>query len=186
MKTGVWRHIVVSVLMLGLATPGLALGDGSGKGCQFHGTWFGFDPGTGALTGWMVTAAGQASNAGTNNLEFPIFNPTLSNLFPDATAISTLRGSWVRTGGNTFDYTMIGVATDVARNVVWIGKLSGHITLSADCNTETIEDTTLEVFAPDENPYTGTRMELPYGVPNPIPQPTHYGFRTSVDLPDLD
>jgi hypothetical protein len=178
MKTRVWRHIVVGVLMLGLAAPGLALADGSAKGCQFQGTWFGFDPGTGALSGWVVTVAGQASNAGTNNLEYPNFDPSLG--FLPATRISTLRGSWVRTGGNTFDYTMIGLATDSSLNIIWIGKLSGHITLSADCNTETIEDTTLEVFGPDQNPYGGELM-IPV-----IHLPTHYGFRTSVDLPDLD
>lgn len=178
--------VLACLILLGIASASPAIADGAGKGCQFQGTWFGFDLGTGALTGWFVTVAGQGSNGGTNSLEYPYFNPMLNGLFPSATAISTLRGSWVRTGGNTFDYTMIGIATDVARNPVWIGKLSGHITLSADCNTETIEGTTLEVYAPDENPYTGTKMVLPFGVPNPISQPTHYGFRTSVDFPELD
>jgi hypothetical protein len=175
----------LALLAAGLAGPAIA--DDGGKGCQFQGTWFGFDmPGSGALTGWVVTVAGQASNRGTNNLEYPYFRPDLSGLFPTAIAVSTLRGSWERTGGNTFDYTMIGVATDADRNPVWIGKLSGHITLSADCNTETIEDTTLEIYAPDQNPYTGTKMDLPFGVPNPIPQATHWGFRTSVDFPQID
>jgi hypothetical protein len=178
MKKGIGRHILVGLLMLGLATPGLAFADGKGQGCSFQGTWFGFDPGTGALTGWMVSVTGQASNAGVNNLEYPNFDPSLG--FLPATRISTLRGSWVRTGGNTFDYTMIGLATDSQLNIIWVGKLSGHITLSADCQTETIEGTTLEVFAPDQNPYSGELM-IPV-----VHLPTHYGFRTSVGFPDLD
>jgi hypothetical protein len=178
--------MLACLVLLGVGMGSPAIADSAGKGCQFQGTWFGFNPDTGALTGWVVTVAGQASHGGTNNLEYPFFDPMLNGLFPTATAISTLRGSWVRTGGNTFDYTMIGIAIDATRNPVWIGKLSGHITLSADCNTETIEGTTLELFAPNENPYTGTKMELPFGLPNPISQPTHWGFRTSIDFPELD
>lgn len=185
MRTRTWWAVAV-IMMLGLALPGVTQADGNAKGCIFDGTWFGFNPGTGALTGWVVTVAGQSSKAGTNNLEHSYFDPTLSGLFPSAARLSTLRGAWVRTGGNTFDFTMVGMALDVANQPVWVGKLTGHIIIDEGCMTETIAGTKLEVFASDQNPYTGTKMELPYGLANPIALPTHFGFRASVDLPEVE
>jgi len=183
MRTRTWLA-VAAIMTLGLAFPGVSQADRNAEGCIFDGTWFGYNPGTGTLTGWVVTVAGMSSKAGTNNLEHSLFDPTFNGVFPTAERLSTLRGAWVRTGGNTFDFTMIGMALDAARQPVWVGKLTGHIIIDDGCMTETIEGTRLEIFAPDQNPYTGIRMELPYGLPNPIPLPTHFGFRARVDLPE--
>jgi len=169
MKKGIGRHILVGLLVLGLVTPGLALAGGSGKGCSLQGTWFGFDPGTGALTGWMVTVAGQASNGGTNNLEYPVFDPTLGDNFPTAVRLSTLRGAWERTGGNTFAYSFMGIALDSDNMPVWIGKVSGNIRLSDDCGTEAIT-AELAVYFPSVSPFDGAPLFT-------MPLPEHYGYR---------
>jgi hypothetical protein len=177
MKTFIVRYTIVGVLMLGLAISGIALADDDGQHCSFQGTWFGVvSPQIKVLTGWMVTVEGKSTNYGTNNLEYPIyFDPTLG-VFGDAKRISTLRGAWERTSSNTFVYTMIGVAVaEDGFTPVWIGKLNGNITLSADCNSETIT-ATLEVFPPSVSPFDGVPLFSSQLDP-------HYGYRASVDLP---
>ena len=175
------KLIVLACVALGFATSALAGPPAAppepsgGKGCQFQGTWFGVDPDTHALTGWMVTVAGQSANQGTNNLEYPGFDASLGMGLP-AVRLSTLRGAWQRVGGNEFDYTMIGMAVAVDGTTVWIGKLSGHITLSADCKTEYIT-AALEVFLdPSVSPFDGEPTFT-------VPLDPHYGYRASVDLP---
>lgn len=168
-----YRSIVACVLMLGLAIPGAAIAGNAGKGCTLQGTWFGVvSPDDTTLTGWMVTVAGKSANEGTNNLEYPNFDPTFGGMFPTAARLSTLRGAWERTGGNTFAYTMIGIAVDEFNVPVWIGKLSGDTTLSSDCKSEFIT-ATLEVFAPDQSPFDDVGFA--------VPLPDHYGYRAYVD-----
>jgi len=126
------------------------------------------------LTGWMVTVTGKSSDHGTNNLEYPTFDLTLG-IFPAAVRLSTLRGAWERTGGNTFAYTFMGFAVDEFNLPVWIGKVSGTVTLSADCNFETIT-ATMEVFGPDMDPFE----DVPWFTEI---LDEHYGYRADVDLP---
>ena len=186
MKTGIVRGIGTAILVLGLAAPGLALA-GDAKGCSILGTWLGFDPANNdALTGWVVSATGSSNNAGTNSLEYLNLDPTIGMLFPTAVRMNTLHGVWERTGGNTFNWTMIGYTVDAAGDIVWIGKLTGNTVTSDNCSVETILDTKLWIYAPDQNPYTGELMVLPYGVPNPLLFPTHYGFRATVEVPEGD
>lgn len=169
-------RICLGILLLGLVAPGMALAGDAGKGCVFNGTWFGVaSPENPVLTGWMVTAEGKSANAGTNNLEYPTFDPTLGGMFLDAARVSTLRGAWERVGGNEFVYTMTGMAVTDTGIPVWVGKLSGTIVLSADCNSETIT-ATLEVFHPEASPFTGEPMFA-------LPLPQHFGKRAYVDLP---
>jgi hypothetical protein len=177
MKTSMVRSTLVGLLMLGLTMPNVASAGFFGWGCSFQGTWFGVtSPEDTTLTGWVVTVTGKSHFHGTNNLEYPTFDATLAGTFPNADRISTLRGAWARTGFNTFAYTMTGiaVATD-GITPVWIGKLNGNITLSADCRSEEIT-ATLEVFAPTASPFDGEPLF-------PIALPPHYGYRASVDLP---
>ena len=54
------------------------------------------------------------------------------------------------------------------------GQPAGHIIIDDGCMTETIAGTTLEVLAPDQNPYTGIKVELPHGVANPVSLPTQF------------
>lgn len=177
MRTSIIRYALVGILLLGLAIPGVTLAGDAGKGCSLQGSWFGVNsPEDTTLTGWMVTATGKSNNQGTNNLEFPNYEPTLGGFFPNAVRISTMRGAWERTGGNTFDYTFTGYALDQLNSPVYIAKVSGHITLSADCQSEYIT-ATLEVFLPfmsffDDDPIHTEVLD------------DHWGYRAYVDLAD--
>ena len=52
------------------------------------------DPDAHALTGWMVTVAGQSANQGTNNLEYPGFDASLgmaAAAWPDGQRATAVR-----------------------------------------------------------------------------------------------
>jgi len=187
------RLIVPGCVALGLAT--VALADKpikptpppapvADKSCQFLGTWFGIEsPANPVLTGWIVSVTGQSSSNGTNNLEYPTFDPTLSFLFPPgtpgefdaATRVSTLRGVWTRTGGRTFTYSFMGMAVDEINQKVWIGRVSGDIELSSDCKTEYIT-AWMDVYLPEVSPFTGAAKYS-------FPLPPHYGQRYELPAP---
>jgi hypothetical protein len=183
------KLIVLGCVALGFAT--VALADKPTKpapapapiantSCQFAGTWFGIaDPATPVLTGWMVSVTSQSSAHGTNNLEYPTFDPTLGFLgtpeFGAAKRISTLRGVWERTGGRTFTYSFMGMAVDEYNQPVWIGRVSGDIELSSDCRTEFIT-AWMDVYLPDVSPFTGAAKYS-------FPLPPHYGQRYEMPAP---
>lgn len=176
MKSRMVRNLVLGIFMLGLSLPGIAMAGGHGRSCSLLGTWFGVQgPESTVLSGWVVTATGSSANRGTNNLEYPTFDASLGIGLP-AVRLSTLRGAWERTGGKTFTYTMIGtgVAAD-GITAVYIGKLSGTITLSDDCNREYIT-AVFEVFSPEASPFDGERLFR-----NDLPD--HHGYRAFVNLP---
>jgi hypothetical protein len=142
-------------------------------GCQLLGTWFGIvSPDNPLLTGWVVSVTGQNSSHGTNNLEYPTFDPTLNGAFSTAARVSTLRGVWERTGGDTFAYSFIGIAVTELNAPVWIGRVSGTIKLSPDCNTELIT-AGLEIFLPNQSPF----VDAPFMV---VPMDPHYGQRVTM------
>jgi len=150
------------------------------KSCQFLGTWFGIDsPVNPVLAGWIVSVTGQSSSHGTNNLEYPTFDPTLSFLgtpeFNTAKRVSTLRGVWERTGGRTFTYSFMGMAVDEINQKVWIGRVSGDIELSSDCKTEYIT-AWMDVYLPGVSPFTGAAKYS-------FPLPPHYGQRYELPAP---
>jgi hypothetical protein len=151
--------------------------------CQFLGTWFGIaSPENPVLSGWVVSVTGQNSAHGTNNLEYPTFDPKLGFLgpaivelygFDEAVRVSTLRGVWTRTGGRTFAYSFMGMAVDDTNLPVWIGRVSGEITLSEDCNSEYIT-AWMDVYLPTVSPFTGAATLS-------FPLPPHYGKRYELD-----
>jgi hypothetical protein len=164
---------ILLVIIIGIiALPSLS-GAASRQGCQFQGTWYGFL--TNGTLGWTINVQGSSSSSGINNLDYPSFDPKLGVAFPNAIRVTTLRGSWERVGGNTFAFTMLGMALDENNSTVWTGKLSGTNVLSDDCNTEYIENT-LEVFLPTQDPF----IDEPYFA---IPLIGHYGYRAKVDPP---
>jgi len=116
----------------------------------------------------MVTVEGKSHLSGTNNLEYPTFDPTLGGAFP-AVRISTLRGIWERTGRNTFAYSFTGFGLDAVNSLVYISKVNGTIKLSPDCRTETIT-ASLSVYLPSVSPFGGDPLFT-------IPLPEHYGYR---------
>lgn len=190
------KLIVLACVGLGLATTAFA-----GKppkptpppapvadtNCQLLGTWFGItSPEDPKLAGWMVSVTGQNSAHGTNNLEYPTFDPTLSflepyltpddaTLFATAKRISTLRGVWQRTGGNTFTYSFMGMAVNEQNLPVWFGRVTGDITLSDDCKSEYIT-AWMDVYLPTVSPFTGAAKYS-------FPLAPHYGKRYELDAP---
>lgn len=140
MNTRFTRSAVTGVMALGLLLPLAATAEDEGKGCTFDGTWYGVEaPDDLRLTGWMNSMSGKSANKGIAALEFPTFDHKLFGLYPEAEYFSAMRGTWVRTSGNSFAYTMIGMATAAdGITPVWIGKIYGNSTLSDDCSTETI------------------------------------------------
>lgn len=53
-----------------------------------------------------------------------------------------MRGPWKRTGGNTFDYTMIGYAYGEGGIPIYVTRMNGTKTLREDCN---IMDVTVDI-----------------------------------------
>ncbi len=166
------RIALVGIIAAALAAPGVAMA--GGQGCKMQGTWFGVDSYENKLlTGWMVTATGKSADHGTNNLEFPVFDPTLNGTFETAVRLSSLRGAWHRTGGNTFNYSFMGYAVDQYNMPVWIGRVSGTATLSHRCSFETIT-ATMAVYSPGMSPFESEPLfEMPLD--------DHYGYRFQVD-----
>ncbi len=183
MKTSIVRITLIAILTLGLAIPNVASAGWFNWGCRYQGTWFGVQAEDNlALAGWMVTVEGNSYFYGTNNLEFTndAFDFTLLP-FPGADTVvdvTTNRGNWMRTGYNTFSYTTTGFALDADRKIVFTAKLSGHITLSGDCNSDVITGM-MEIFSPGtmKNPFID---EPDIG---PFPIDDVYGYRAFVDLP---
>jgi hypothetical protein len=153
MRNGIFRSVLLGILLLGFTVPGIALAGDGGKGCSNYGTWFGvMGPGDTRLTGWMANIMGKSADEGTNNLEYPNFDVTLDNNFESAVALSSMRGIWRRTGGKTFDYAFTGIATDEFGAPVYIATVSGVVTLLGDCRYEHIT-ATMDIFLPFMSPF---------------------------------
>ena len=166
------RFALVGILAAVLAVPGVAMA--GGKGCKLQGTWFGVDSFENKmLTGWMVTVTGKSANHGTNNLEFPVFDPTLDNNFPTAVRISSMRGAWHRIRGNRFRYSFMGYALDEFSMPVWVARVSGTTTLTHRCMFETIT-ATMDVYLPGMSPFDGEPLFS-------MPLDDHYGYRFKVN-----
>jgi hypothetical protein len=180
MAKGNLRRVLFSSIMLCMAIPGLAVADDGPKAgdepknCSFQGTWFGVtSPEILTLTGWVVTVEGKSHDAGTNNLEFPTFDPTLGIQTPPFSAavrISTLRGAWERTGRNTFAYSFMGFGLDSSNHPVYIAKVNGTIELSGDCGTEAITASMSVYFPANVSPFDGVPLFT-------VDLDKHYGYR---------
>ena len=167
-------RLVLATSILMFAAPVFA-GEKSEADCKLLGSWIGYDA-TGSAW-WISTADGQNASHGTLNLEVP--GSVL--FFPGASSVTELRGSWVKTGKNTYDWTVVGfpyLGDENATTMVLV-KLSGVDTISKDCNTVYITDAVMEVFAPDAD----------INVDAPLSQsmfpPDHEGYRILVNRPEL-
>jgi hypothetical protein len=186
MMTASLRRVLLGVVAVCMIVPSLALASGPAQGsprgrfCSFPGTWFGVTSPTDlTLTGWVVTVVGESPFAGTNNLEYPTFDPRipvvdpatgafLYYMFENANRVSTLRGIWERTGPNTFAYSFMGWGLqDLVP--LYIVKVNGTIELSRDCRTEKIT-AAMSVYDPTVSPIKGEPLVT-------VPLPEHYGYR---------
>jgi hypothetical protein len=170
MRKSIIRGALLGIVLLGFTIPGATLADGAGKGCSIQGTWFGvMGVGDTRLTGWMINVTGKSANEGENNIEYPNFDYTLDGNFPNVVSLSTMRGVWQRSGGNTFDYSFTGYAIDEFGVPVYIATVSGVATLIEDCRYEHIT-ATMDVFLPftdtdpfHDDPYLSFPLEPLYG-----------------------
>jgi len=155
---------------------------GPRHGCQLYGSWLGYSAATGDAW-WMSTVSGQNAAGGTVVLEVPGFDITLPTgdspvqTFPDAVKSTDLRGTWKRIDSNSFAYTVLGIVVDENGVTQYISKLTGTETLLDECNTMFLENTALQIYLPQADPFTDEAFI------GPIPFPDHYGFRMKVDLP---
>lgn len=156
MKTSVARSTLVGILMLGLVVPGVASAGWFNWGCPYQGTWFGVQgPENSAPAGWMVTTEGKSHWYGTNNLVFTADSFDPKSVHPAAVQTTTMRGNWMRIGYNTLTYTTTGLALGADGKMLYIAKVSGFVKISEDCNSIHIKDNVIEIYPPNENPFTG-------------------------------
>jgi hypothetical protein len=141
-------------------------------GCKLQGSWIGVEGGE-----LLVAYEGQSSS-GTLNEELPVLDLSLFEFYCPGTGalrISSLKGLWARTGGNTFIYTQVGYVVDEGNHVVCIMKNSGKKTLSDGCNFMTV-DSTLELFYADQNPFEDDSFFA-------TPLAPIYAYRMRIDPP---
>ncbi len=183
MRSDIIRGVLLGILLLVISIPGIALAGGAEKGCSNLGTWFGvFGPGDTRLAGFFGTVTGKSEQMGTNNLEFPAFDPKLTVFglnemepYKDAVRLTSLRGDWKRTGGNTFDYTFMGFALDASNMPVYIAKVSGQVILEEDCQYQKIT-AVMKTYWPYQSPFDGPAFHT-------LPMGEFYAYRADVELP---
>ena len=179
------RHFLFLVLpLIAFWAASVAVAAAAEKGCSLQGSWINIDEQ--GMPGWVFTASGQSESFGSNTLEYPFEFPALptsldptddppfSPIFPNAVGMTQMRGIWKRTGGNTFDYTMIGYGYDEYGLPIYVNKMSGTLILGEDCNEADVS-VTLKIFTCDytqepicTNPLTGTPDIVFSDVPNSI------------------
>jgi hypothetical protein len=151
MKRSFCCWLLISVVFIAASAIAADMPNG---GCTLQGSWM---SSTGDMPS-LVTDIGESASSGTfiGELFGPNSDPKLGGMFPDGARISTLRGMWERTGGNAFAFTQIWYGLDAEAKLLWIGKNSGIVTMSKDCNQQNITGSTFEIFLPEENPFGGT------------------------------
>jgi len=162
---------ILAILVMLICVPVFADKD-EGDGCKPLGSWLGYDQLGSAW--WMTTSDGQSASHGTLNLEVP----GAIIYFPGAFGVTELRGVWQKAGDDMVAWTVVGFAYDAAGTALALARLSGKSAFSPDCNTETISDTFLEVFAPDANVETDDPIWT-------APFPDHEGHRVKLVTNDL-
>lgn len=186
MRNSIFRSALLGILLLGFASPGIALADDDDeRGCSNLGTWFGvFAPGDTRLSGYYVTVTGNSELMGTNDFEFPNFDPSFPDIeelqdvepFASAKYIGSSRGNWKRVGKSRFAYTFMGFAFDEFGIPVYISKVSGETEVLYDCQYQRVS-AIMEVYLPWVSPFDGDPIAT-------IPLGTFFGYRASIVMPD--
>jgi len=120
------------------------------------GTWFGTNS-YGHVILLTITQLGPDSNQFAASLDITK-DPSLGGLFPGTIAATNERGTYVRTGLNTYAITTMsyGLAEPAegegARQVVYIQVVSGQFILT-DENTFSSDLYTAALYAPDQDPF---------------------------------
>ena len=120
------------------------------------GTWFGTNS-YGHTILITITPSSPDSDQFVASLDIA-HDPSFGGLFPGAIAATNMRGTYVRTGLNTYDFAVMsyGLAEPAegegARQVVYIQVVSGQ-TILTDENTLASDLYTAALYAPDQDPF---------------------------------
>ena len=169
MKSYIRLFLVTLILIF--AVP-VSAGNGHKSNCKLLGSWIGYDA-VGAAW-WMSTADGQNASHGTLNLEVP----GSKLFFGGAFSVTELRGSWKKTGENTYDWTVVGFPYLEDTTTMLLAKLSGKDTVSEDCNTIEVTNVVMELFAATAD----INVDEPFFADD---FPDHEGHRIMINLPEL-
>jgi hypothetical protein len=148
-----------------MAAPGFTSPPG---GCQFEGSFFGFD--YAGKVNWISNSQGHSRTEGTVVLEVLMDPVTLNSLIPNAVDYTEFRGVWRRIDGNMFQWVGISLAFDLNRQPVAIAKLVNTDRLDETCTKVRVVESTLEVYAPNANPFSDPYLYV-------IPLSPHDGYR---------
>ena len=166
-----------SVILLAfmLLLPVLAVADDE---CQYIGSWFGY--GSDQKISWTSQANGKSASHGTMLLELPGFDVTFGGAFDVANYTSNIKGTWKRTGGNTFSYAGVSFATNPDGDAVWVIRLTGDVTVMGDCDVLYVENTWLSLYMvnPATDPIPIWDRDPDIGPMSFFP---HYGYRVKLD-----
>lgn len=163
------KHLVF-LLTAAIALPLNVFGD---NGCQYIGSWFGYD--AEENVSWVSQAVGPNSAGGTLLLELPGFDMTFGGLFEVIDA-SDLKGAWERTGGNTFRYAVMSFATNLDGDAVYAARLTGDLEVTGECDVLHVANTwlTIYILAPESDPVPVWDRDPDIG---PLPFAPHNGYR---------
>lgn len=128
--SGAFRSCLAIAILLSTA---LAVTTAAADGaCKLQGTWIITLDEEGSIPVGIATYHGQSVSSGTSDVLFPSLGGML--VLPTGYGATDLRGVWERTGGNTFDFTLVGYAFDEAGDFWFPVKNSGSKILYEDCN----------------------------------------------------
>ena len=147
------RRILFTVAAGLLAFSGLAWADGAGNanGCRLEGTFVSFNSSGDPV--WVSSYIPLTEGSGITDAALVGFDLTLGGWFPDAVRDTGLKGTWTRTGRNSYAVTMLSIAADAKGAPQYSVKLIGTYELSDACSTLHIE-LTLGVYPLGLNPLT--------------------------------
>ncbi|MHC4519796.1 MAG: ester cyclase, partial [Planctomycetota bacterium] len=120
------------------------------------GTWFGTNSHGHAIV-LTITPLGPENDRFVCALDIA-HDPSFGGMFPGTIAATNMRGMYVKTGLNTYDFTIMsyGLAEpaegEAARQVVYIQVVSGQFILT-DENTFASDLYTAALYAPDQDPF---------------------------------
>lgn len=121
-----------------------------------EGTWYGANS-YGHVVLLTITPLGPDNDRFACSLDIG-HDPSFGGMFPGAIAGTNMRGTYVRTGLNTYDFTVMSYGLgepaegETARQVVYIQVVSGRGVLT-DENTFASDSYTAAVYAPDQDPF---------------------------------
>jgi hypothetical protein len=128
------RRMLIAVAMGLLAFSGLAWADGAGnaKGCRLEGTFVKFNSSGDPV--WTASYIPLTEASGMTDAAFVGFDLTLGGMFPDAVRDTGLKGTWIRTGRNSYAVTLLSIAADAKGAPQYSVKFTGTYTLLDACN----------------------------------------------------